>query len=236
MSAQTLSIVIDAIVILAILVFAFMGASKGFFKGLIGFIGLGLSLLVAYFLAAPTEGIMEIGFSSTTAITNGLRGYFDGLEGFTTVVEDGQLQESIVTAMQQGLNVPEFLATFIWNKVLITVTGYAGLTVSEILSTVFAKIIMELICGTVIFFVMLIAISIITKIFTDLINKVSMLGYFNTVLGLLLGALKGVIVVMMVAAILTFIPAENVQNIVSQTTVFSALSQTTVQILSFIQL
>jgi uncharacterized membrane protein required for colicin V production len=208
-----MSVILDLAAVLFILIITLIGAGKGFLKGLVGIIGIVLAIVVAYFLATPCANLLETLFHTTTALTTKFTNYFQGFEGLNQVAGDASLAQ----AMTDNLHIPSALSEFIFGKVIV-ITGYdTSMTFAQIFGKTFAILIMQAASAVVVFIIFSILLSILVKILTAAFKHVALLGYANTFLGLLLGAVKGLIILCLVIFVLYLIPYEKLQSILSET-------------------
>jgi uncharacterized membrane protein required for colicin V production len=209
-----------------------IGAGKGFLKGLVGIIGIVLAIVVAYFLATPCANLLETLFHTTTSLTTKFTSYFQGFEGLNEAVGDSSLAQ----AMTDNLHIPSALSEFIFGKVIV-VTGYdSTMTFAEIFGKTFALLIMQAASAVGVFIIFSILLSILVRVLTRVLNCVALLGYANTFLGLLLGAIKGLIVLCLVIFIMYLIPYEKLQSILSETVFIQYIENLLVKVVPAISL
>jgi hypothetical protein len=190
-----------------------VGAGKGFLRGLVGIIGIVIAIACAYFLATPFANLLENLFHTTTSLATKLTAYFQGFEGLNVAAGDSSLAQ----AMTDNLSIPSALSEFIFGKVIV-ITGYdTTMTFAEIFGKTFALLIMQAASGVGLFFIISILLSILVRVLTRVFNCISLLGYANTFLGLLLGAIKGLIVLCALIFVLYLIPYAQLQSALSNT-------------------
>lgn len=223
------SLALDCLMILFIAIMAVVGMKKGFLKGLVGIIGvIAVTMLTALFSGA-VAGLLERTFGTTTAVTNFFTNYFNGFNGFDAVVT----QEELATVISEQLGMPVYLVHLFVNKVF-AVTVTEGQTVAQALASSYAPMAMEFVVGTVLFIAMTLLLSGITKLFTKAVGAVPMLNYSNGLLGFLLGVLKALVIIALVAYLLSMLPYEKVQTLIDGTTYFSKISEYVVPRLAMI--
>lgn len=225
---MAVSIVLDLAAVIFILIMTLMGAGKGFLKGLVGIIGVIVAIALAYLLAGPFANLLEAMFGTTTAFTSSFSGYFGSIEGLNVAVGDNSLAE----AMTESLHIPSFLSELIFNKIIIVTGVDPEMTIAEVFSETFAIIIMQAISGVALFIIFSIVLSILVNLLTKLFEHISLLGYVNTILGLALGFVKGLLFVCVVVFVLYLIPAQGLQTCLSNTILLQYIEQLIVGIIS----
>ena len=214
-----MNIVIDVVAVLFIMLMTLIGSGKGFFYGIVGFIGMALAAGIAYFATPIVVDFLQNTFGLTTALGNLLREYFDSLPGMTAVIGDRTLPE----ALNEGLGIPEFIGKIIFEQIVV-INYDPTMTVSQILSGAFSIILTNIICGAVILILSCVFISLGAKIFSAFFYQISFLHYLNRFLGLILGFAKGLLIVAIVAAVLSLLPVKEVADVVAQTTFLNYLN------------
>lgn len=214
------AVCLDCVLVLVIGILALIGMKKGFFRGLVGIFGIALVTLVSVMFSGVVSNALNNAFGTTDALTNFFTNYFNGIGGFGEVVAADQLEEVIATT----LNMPVYLVHIVIYK-LFPVTITEGQTIAQILGSSFAPMLMDFVVGTILFIVATLILNSCTKLFTQAVDKVPMLSYSNGLLGMLLGALKGLIIVVLIAYILSFLPYSTVQTAISESALFSRVSE-----------
>ncbi|MBQ9103732.1 MAG: CvpA family protein [Clostridia bacterium] len=195
------SIIIDAVVVSLLIIFALSGLFKGFAKTFISIFGTILSLLFAILLAKTVANFLENSFSLATKLSYKLNGFVEKVFGAEiTGMTFGEANENALS--NSGL------AGWIINGILSLKNDGAILetaTLGDIISKMFAYYITIIIAVIVIF----ILFKIIFFIIGDLIVKARKFNVVNAVdrsLGLLLGIVKGIISVNFILMILIPLP------------------------------
>ncbi len=209
---NTIGLVIDIALILAIIIFSIIGFKKGFFKSVLALFSWVVCIVIAVFGAKYVAGWLNGIYDF-----NGLFGGFvaDGLlntnkEFFSKAAGSFGSSEAIINGIPKGTN--GLLAQLI--KVVfenVEVTGETTSTIANIVGTSVGSIIMLVLTGILIFILLKIAIFILTKFF-DNITRIKVLGGVNKIFGLLFGALKACLIIAIINCVLvalSLVPAIN---------------------------
>lgn len=226
---HALAIVLDCLLVLFVGIMALIGIKKGFFKGLVGVFGLILIVVLTAALSNVIAMLLDRAFGSTQTVIGWLTRYFNSFAGFKEVVKDGEL----AAAIAEKLGMPTYLVHLVVDK-LVPVTVSEGQTISQALAATFGPLFMNFVVGTILFISQSLLLSVCTKLFTKAVEGVPMLNYSNGFLGMALGVIKGMIIVALVAYVLSFIPYDKVQSVISQSAIFSKISEYVVPRLSLV--
>lgn len=168
---------VDIIFFVILVIFAIVGVSRGFLKSLVALFGTLLTLVVAILLSKPVAGLVDSWF--------GLSSVFQGM-----------MVESLHETFQGGI-------PFLLNGIITTLMGadyMAGVTDETIRSMEFASdvalklgnLITFAICIIVLYILIRIVLWLLSKLF-DAITQNRAINGLDRVLGLVLGAAKGVL-------------------------------------------
>ncbi len=193
---------VDIIVVLALIGFAFICARKGFIECFFSFISSFGALLVAFLLAKPlllaTGGLFGLEGVFQTSFENA----FLGIEGFDLDVSNSGLE----TALAEK-NLPKFLIDLIVDN-FGNADLAANTTLASVVGGTLANVAMLLIAFIVLFVVAKVVFFILRKTLSALADHIALLDAVNTILGLVLGLLQALLLIYGVLAILAIIPAE----------------------------
>lgn len=205
------AIILDVAVFVFFLIFALVGLKKGFLRSLVGIISTVLAVVAAIYCAPHLVKALENGFSVCTNLTNKLAETFSETEGAELMFSTENLQTYVT-----NLGIPAFLAKLIVN-LLGDFENTAGQTVGEVLSSSLSGLIVNAICVVVIFFVVVFLLWLVSKLFTNVLDHIPVLGATNRLLGLLLGVLKALIILYVILMIVGLIPSQTVQSAIDST-------------------
>lgn len=186
--------IIDIIFIVLLLLFAFIGAKKGFLKTILSLVSSVLSFTGAVYLAKPLVELLNNWFSVVTSLGENLSTKFLPLfSDFASVTGEVIKNEHIET----GGILKQALSFFIDNS-----TVYADKTelVNELGSKA-ASLIMIAICTILCWLLIKLAIFLLSKLFDALKKNDKAVNGMDKTLGLILGAVKGFAVIAIVFVI-----------------------------------
>lgn len=208
--------VADGVVVLALLIFGIIAAKKGFVRCFFSFIATIAALVVAFVfmnkLIEWTDGLFGLQAWLNETLVNAL----SAIAGFDIDIS----AVGITTALEGKL--PSFLVSLIAESV-----GDSSLPVG----TTAAMVAGEALGGVATGFVAWLALFLVTKLVCKLLEKIlgslaeklPIVGAVNTLLGLVVGLLQGLIVVSAVVAVLSFIPVDGMTAFFNECTLVSWL-------------
>lgn len=199
-----MSLVLDAIIVLIILVFAFLSAKKGFVRTLIEVVGFILAIVIALGLSTP--------------IANGI---------YDTAVQP-IVAKTVESAMSEGSATANAAVDAVWNKMpaFLTESSFFDVTKENITSTItdevaantatvtnsisdsFVKPIVTKLLSVLISVILVVILLFVVKLLAKYINKLftfSVIGDINRTLGGILGVVKGVAISVIFCLIISLI-------------------------------
>ena len=204
-------IVLDVVIIALVAIFGLIGFKKGFFKSVISMISTLVVILISIFCASPLARIVNKLYDFTGLIARGLCKTIASMGAFySQPIPEGMSGADVVSNIPQSTNgFLKKLMSYALNP--LSAGDIQSATVADIVSGAFASIIMLIICGIVLFIFIKIILAIATRLFEN-ITRNRVFGATNKLLGLVFGAVKGFIIVLVFSIILTLltvIPAVN---------------------------
>lgn len=202
--SSTVGIALDVLIVALIVVFAFIGLRQGFFKSVLSMVSTLVVLIVSIWLASPVAKLINKIYDFTGLIAGKLCTSIAGMGAFySEPIPAGVSGADLANSIPSNTN--GFLKTLM-SKVLnpLSAGEVEGATVAEIVSGSFASVIMAIIAGILLFILIKIVLSLATKLF-DNITKNRVFGFFNKILGFVLGGLKGLLIIVLFAFILTLL-------------------------------
>ncbi len=225
-----LPLILDIVVVLFLLIIVIVGWKKGLLRGLVGLISTIVAFFVAIFFAGTVADFAESTFGVTTSITGWMEGVLNGVDGFNVSMSD----EGITTALG-NLGLPDFLADMVLGVVeQLNIEGAP--TIAQVVAPVLAGFIATAICGIALFIVSAIVLNLLAGFLSKVFDKIPVIGAVNHLLGFVLGAVKGLIFVYIVLAVLSILPFEELQDALAQATVISWLYENNLIMLALEQL
>ena len=209
---STIGLIIDIAIILALVIFGIIGFRKGFLHSVISLFSWAVCLTVAIFTAKYVAGWINGIYNFSALIGNGIEKSFTGMhEVFTQAINTFESKDALLaSAMDASSNgLLDQLIKVVFSNSAVDMASTQ--TVASFLGASLGQIIMVVISGILVFIVLKIAVHLLTKLF-DKIAKTKILGTLNKILGLILGAVKAglvVVVLNIVLVALSMIPTVN---------------------------
>ena len=206
----------DGVVIVGILIFAFVAAKKGFVRCFFGLISTVAALIIAFLFcnalaewASATLGLEE---TIKTACINAL----NNVVGFDTDISSG----GIATALEG--KIPSFLIPVIIDSIADQ-TLPQGTTVAMVAGDALGGIVVTFIAWLVLFLASKLVLKLVEKILSSIVAKLPIVGALNTLLGFVVGALQGLLIISAIVAVLSFIPIDGLSSFFNECMVLNWL-------------
>lgn len=202
--SKTIGIAIDVIIVALVVVFAFIGLRKGFFKSVLSMVSGVVVIIVSFLLASPVAKLINKIYDFNGLLAGKLCKSIAGMGTFySQTIPEGVSGSDLVNQIPSSTN--GFLKKLMSHVLKPLSAGdVQGATVADIVSGAFASIIVTVIVGILLFVLIKIIIALATRLF-DNITKNRVFGATNKLLGLAFGAVKGFIIVVVFAIVLTFL-------------------------------
>ena len=211
--AATIGIIIDLIIIAVLLIFGLIGLKKGFFKSILSVFSFATCLFIAIwaakYVANWINGLYDfsnlIGNKISKSLMNSNEFFALPINTFEATGKDALIAS--IPNTTNGIMVQIIKAVFSSSSVNMSSTDSIGYVVGSSLGDVC----MIVIAGIVVFIVLKIALSLLTRFF-DNMCKTKAIGGLNKIFGLILGLIKGALIVFSINFIviaLTLIPFVN---------------------------
>ena len=180
---------LDIIVLVILIIFLIVGASKGFMRQLLGFLGVFGALVLTVLLCDKvaklvTENIPQFYETVKGWATSLFK--LDGLEGLT----GEELKNAIASS-----GIPSFL-----QGVVLKMIESEGSDVTIVV--VLANWMMNIMCGAILFVVILIVFAIVKKILTAFVD-LPIIKSIDKLLGAVFAVLKGLLILLIVCMLLS---------------------------------
>ena len=195
---------IDVAIVALIVIFALIGFHKGFFKSVISMISTFVVLIISILCASPVAKLINKIYDFTGLIAGKLCKTIASMGTFySDPIQEGISGADIVNNIPASTNgFLKKLMSYVLKP--LSANDIKGSTVADIVSGAFASIIMIIIAGIVLFILIKIILALATRLF-DNITRNRVLGTANKVCGLAFGAVKGVLIVVVFAIVLTLL-------------------------------
>ena len=189
LSTQIKSTAIDIAICIILFIFMVVGCKKGFLSQIIGLIAGVASIMLAYYFCDDLLKLVLNKFDALTPLTNKLTSIFSK----NSVLAAEFNPETFKTNLE-NLHIPNFIIN----------------ALAAILAGVVAKYLLLIACFVLIFIICKIAFWIIKKI-AAIFHKTVIIGSIDKVLGLLLGAIKGLLVIYFVLFVINTLAPVSVE-------------------------
>lgn len=221
--------VLDIAIIVLIVFLAVIGAGKGFTKTVFGFVSTILAIIVAALLASEV-GKIFYGFSFAgptwgQSIADGFRSSLSESGGAFTVVPEGGYNAQNVTVILQEAGIPFIISNLLAPSLCETLAGYGNVALVDVVSPILANFVLTAFAFVLLYVIVWAVINAMAKHAYKAINSFALAKNLDALLGMLLGAIKGVIIVwvaLTLCSLFTFIPWIN--ELIQSTSVIKWLS------------
>lgn len=215
---------IDIAIVAIIVIFAIIGICKGFIEYLLKFIGSIGALLIAFFGAKPFASFLDGIFHFTQPLGNLCLNWLSGSvpQEMLDDVLDASSRDAFISSLSaDGLTIPE---SFI-KSIVEGANVDAGQTFRYVISSTMGTIFASILAGIVLYFVVKLIVFFLAKLFESK-EDVPISG-LNRALGMVVGIVKGVVIVVAAYTILTIccmiFPIDvTINEWMNQTTLFKA--------------
>ncbi|PWM73593.1 MAG: hypothetical protein DBX59_04615 [Bacillota bacterium] len=192
---------VDAVIVGIIVVFALFGFIKGFASMLLKFLAGFISLVLALVLCGRCAVVLNNLFSLTDALANSLSSSLGGVFG-------EELMSLPVSAFTEGTAAGAALPKFVVNLLLKLASDSsvpADIAVIDVLAPAFAYYIAAVIGFFVTYILLRVLFFLLSRFFRN-VNKIPVLGAANRLLGFVLGAAQGFLVIYVLLSLIGILP------------------------------
>ena len=197
---------LDIACVLIFVVWALIGAKKGFVKCFFGLVSTLIALVLAITLASTVSGWLDSAFGMTEFFSGKFENTFLKINGF-----DADISSVGIASALENVRLPGFIKDLILKNLGEVNNLPAGTTLASQVAPV------------VIFIVSRLLLLIVEKILSSVVRSWSVAAALNGILGFAVGAVKALIVVCAVLAILSLIPSEGIVSFFDKTVVLKYL-------------
>jgi len=218
---------IDIIAIAVLVIYALIGAKKGFVKSIFGLLSVAIAVFIASWIGG-TVGSLIASISAGEGATLGSNlantiGESLSLKGdiFNTVPVGGYTEGVIIDALATA-GIPAIIGGIIAGAMATALVGAVDLTLSQALAPVLSELLFSVIGFVLVFILSWVILFIVCRIIRKALETFKLLKTLDTVLGLVFGVVKGGIIICIPLTILSslnFIPGFN--EIVANSTIVS---------------
>lgn len=210
---STIGLVIDIAIILTLVIFAIIGFKKGLLKSIISLFSWIVCIIIAVLTAKYVAGWINGIYNFAGLIGNKIATSLAKTNEFFTQainVYESSGKDALIAAIPSNINkLLKQLITVVFNHTAVDMSSTE--TIGTVVGSSLGHICMVIISGILVFIVLKIAVALLNKLF-DKISNTKILGGLNKVLGLILGLLKGAVIIIIVNCVLvglSLVPAVN---------------------------
>ncbi len=194
---MSLSLFFDLIFLLILLIFAGVGVYRGFIKSFVRSARLILSVVAAYAFGGLFGRFLNSAFLGAW-VYGGVHGSVDGMLGDTV--------EHISAENLLGAFPPFLVSDSVEGTVTEAFSSQSGeglvSTVSAAIASPIATLLSNLLGYVIVFFATLLLLRFVAWLFTEWVERIRLLSFFNRLLGGAWGALTGMLLLLAAAALI----------------------------------
>lgn len=196
--------IVDLVAIIIMLVAVVKDTRKGFIKGIFGLLISVASIAVAFLCADMVSNMTNGAFGLKESISMSLANSFSDL-GLNV---DFKNYEEVYAALCQNefLGSAKFLAEIIAKEIVKADGIPGGIALNVYLGDMVGGFATNIVIGIVLFILCRLVLTIVEKVLTSLVEHIKLFDAVNTILGAVVGLLKGAIVVSLLCMLLSTVP------------------------------
>ena len=194
--------IVDIVAIIVLLGAVIKGTRKGFIKSIFGLLISVASIAVAFLCADMVTEMTNGAFGLQESIAKGLAETFANW-GLAFDVSQGGVREALEA--QSFFKTMPFLVDIVIEQ-LPTVESAGAIYLNEHLASTVGLFATNIVVGVVLFILCRIILTFVEKILTSLVEHIKLFDAVNTILGAVVGLLKGAILVSIICMLLTTLP------------------------------
>ncbi len=216
---------VDAVAIIFLIGYMIVCAKKGFVTCFFGLVSTTAAFIVAIALAKPILGWTNglVGLQET--IHGKFFDTFSKVEAFNKLLSSEGLESAMVEHDLPGILINLVMKSLDPNDLL------EGTTLAVALSDTLSLALSILIAGAVVFILCKILFLILKSVLNGFVEKISVLGALNGVLGAAVGLVQGVLVICSIVAVVTLLPIEGLSDFISNCVVVKFLYENNIVIM-----
>lgn len=195
--------IVDIVAIIILLVAVIKDTRKGFIRSIFGLIISVASIAVAFLCADMVTEMTNGAFGLQESIAKGLANTFADW-GLAFDISQGGVEEALM--QQDFFKTMPFLVELVMEQ-LPTVESSEAVYLNVHLGETVGVFATNIVVGVVLFILCRIVLTFVEKILTSLVESIKLFDAVNTLLGALVGLLKGAIVVSIICMLLSTLPA-----------------------------
>ena len=202
--------IVDAIALLAILIFAVRAAKKGFVDCLFGLISTIGALLIALIFTKAFLSLTGGLFGLQGVIENACVNTLAGVTGFNIDISAQGVENALADK-----NLPAFLIDMVMENYQGSDIPY-GTTLAMLVGGELGGLATTLVAGFALFLIAKLVLRILKNVISGVVQSIPIVGTLDSALGFVLGILQGVLIVSVAIAVLALIPSESITAFFSE--------------------
>lgn len=195
----TIGIIIDIVIIAILIIFSIIGLKKGFFKTVLSVFSWSVCLFIAIFTAKYVAGWINGLYNFSNLIGNGIsKSLIKSNEFFAQSINVYQAggKDALIAAIPGDVNaLVKQLIKVAFSNTNVDMTSSDS--IGSVVGLGLGQISMIVISGILVFIVLKIAIALLSKLF-DHMSKTKIIGGLNRFLGMVLGLLRGALIIIVI--------------------------------------
>lgn len=207
------ALIADGVLVVLLIIALFVGVKRGFVKGILKFAGTLFAIVFAFFFCVNFVDFLERTFGMVTFFSGEVMKWFSGNELMNVPIDGGNLAEAFEAA-----KIPGFIADGI-----IAAIGEqeipAETTVNMLVSPVLAKWMSIAIAFIALIILVKLAVVIVGKVLSALIERIPVINSINALLGGILGLAKMCIGLFLIFAVLHWLNIPSVNDFFAQSVI-----------------
>lgn len=208
LNAPYFSALIDILALSIIVIFTIIGFVKGFAKTFVKIFGTILSLLFAVLLCTAFANFLENSFGLVTKISNGVMGLVSKI--FGDKIANTTLEEAVFSELNEA-GLPEWISSVIMG-LKENVDIPTNVTLNQIISPTLGYYATCGIALIVLYILFKVAFFLLGEIISKL-HSIMLIGAVDRILGLIIGLIRGVIILQIASIIINIIPIAFTQEL-----------------------
>ena len=206
---------IDIVLIAIIAIFALVGMKRGFVDAILSLFSTVVSIGIAIWASKPFAGFLEQCFKVTSFLSNNLNKMFCGWHDvFAQTATEATTGTAVINSANLG-TIPELILKVVIGENCVI---QAGETPASKFAEIIAPIALIVISAIIAFILIKLAVFLLSKLFDALLQNKALSGLDRT-LGLLLGFVKGALVICVLMGITIFIPNDKIITEIDKTSI-----------------
>lgn len=206
----------DIVAAAVILVFALIAARRGFVDCFFGFISTLVAVVVAFLLMKSLVRWTNGFFGLQSVIENACTGALSKIKGFDIDISSAGIAETL------SGKVPAFVIDVVVENIGNSEVP-AGTTVAMTVAETLSSFAVTLIAWLVLFLIAKLLLRLVERVLSSIVENLPLVSGVNTLLGLAVGVLQGLLIVSGVIAVLALFPSENLAAFFNKTLFLKAL-------------